>query len=451
MERSEFAKLALAQIKKARPSDISILDEEKFLVVTTDTEGSSSITSLSNYYDEYMHAAAERRQGLLDRIGRIGRMVESEEKLDEVRVMLVPRIRPRRYFEIDALQLAQEVVSKGDPAPKVAYYTPLAEHLGVAVAIDRPEHIEYIGDPASRFGVPGSELDAMALANIERMTKEGLRQVHPGLWLGVWEDEYAPERMLLTRLFTKTELDLKGDPVVFLPGAERLYVVGSEDEASLELVLELVDQRIAEPRPLLPFGFVLRDGRWQLFEPAGELGRELGARLAKHLADGYAVQREALGAARADEADPPFVAGVMGIGDDDGNLRLTVTTWTDGVHALLPRAQVIGIGRLEGDAAVSFVPWEDVMELAGEHFTQVAGVYPPRWETRTFPDERTLQRLRARALDMGGGKREAREERDEKEKRSGAPASAPASKARIVAALVIGAVVALGVVYALSH
>lgn len=456
MDRAEFAKLALEQLKKARPGDISILDLDKFLVVTTTTDGKSSITSLSNYYDEYEHAAPDRRQGVIERIGRFGRLVDGEEKLDEVRVMLVPRIRPRRYFEIDALQLASQIVGKHDPAPKVAYYTPLAEYLGVGVAIDRPEHIEYVGDPA-RFEVPGSELDAIALANIRRMTKSGLQEVHPGLWLGAWEDEYAAERMLMPELFTK--LAPKGEPVVFMPGPERIYVVGSEDEAALALAVELVDQRLGEPRGLLSFAFVLHEGTWRLFEAASELGRELGARLCRHLADAYAVQRKELEARFADaDDDAPFVAGVIGVGDDDGNLRLTVTTWGADVHAYLPRTQVIGIARADG--GVGMVPWEDVMALTGDALVQVPELYPPRWETKRFPDASTLEKLLARAIDKND-ERERNTTNDAasiaaQRARRIASASVAASRessssSRMIVALVIAAVVAFALVYALSH
>ena len=380
MERAAFAKLALAQLRKAQPGAVSVLHEDKFQIVTTTPDGKSSLTTLENYYDEYCSfsdGAPEGKAGLLERIGRIARLVESGESLDEVRVMLVPRIRPRRYFDIDAVQLAGELALKSDVAPKPARYIPFAEHLGIGLAIDRPEHIEYVADP-SRFGVSGEELDEIALANLKRMTKEGLQEVHPGLWLGNWEDEYAAERMLMPELFTK--IDVKGHPVAFLPGAERLYVVGSEDEAALSLAMNLVDERIKEARGLLRFGFVLRDGLWRLFAPKGDLGFELGARLSMHLADAYAVQRKILETKYEGDENAPFIAGVMGVGDEDGNVQLTVTTWGPGVHALLPRAQVIAVGGFEAGES-GMVPWDDVMELAGDCLSPVPDVYPPRWET----------------------------------------------------------------------
>ncbi len=403
MDRSAFAKIALEQLKKARPGDISILDEDRFHVVTTTADGKSSITSLSNYYDEYTHAEPGRKDAVFDRIAKFGRLIDGEETLDEIRVMLVPRIRPRRYFEIDAVQLAGQIADKGEPPKKFAY-RPLAEHLGVGLAIDRPEHIEYIGD-VTRFGVPAAELDEIALTNLKRMTKGaegGFEELSPGMWLGHWGDEYAAERMLLPELFT--ELTVKGDPVCFIPGAERLYVVGSEDAAALHTALALVDERMQVPRSLLRFAFVLRDGEWQIFEPDGDLGRELGTRLCMHLADAYAVQKEALEATVGEEDEEgeggsslPFIASIMGIARPDGELEMTLATWSSEVRAYLPRAMVLAIGNIGGEIAM--IPWEHAMAVAGNHLQRVEGMYPTRWETEGFPDEAMLAKLRGHAID----------------------------------------------------
>jgi hypothetical protein len=444
VDRSEFGKRALEQLKKARPGEISILDEDRFHVVTTSVDGKSSITSLANYYDEYLHAEPELKLAIFERIAKFGRLIDGEESLDEVRVLLVPRIRPRRYFEIDAVQLASTIADKG-AEPKKFAYQPLAEHLGIGLAIDRPEHIEYIGD-ASRYSATAEELDEIALTNLKRMTKAsggGLEQVHEGLWLGNWSDEYAAERMLMPELFTK--LGVMGDPVCFLPGAERLYVVGSDDERSQLLALSLVEQRMTEPRSLLSFPFVLRDGTWRVFEPKGELGRELGGRLAKHLADAYAVQKESLEAkySERDDPDAPFVASIMGIADADGNLELTLCTWNDGVHAFLPRAEVVAIGRLAGDIAM--VPWEDVMELAGDCLRQVKDLYPTRWETKRFPDDALLAKLRTRAIDL----KKRNEGRSPSRARS-ASIDRPAGNKNLVI-LAVTALIVFAIIYALSR
>jgi hypothetical protein len=199
--------------------------------------------------------------------------------------------------------------------------------------------------------------------------------------------------MLIPETFTSVKLD--GDPVVFVPGAERIYVVGSRDQGAIEAAMALVDARLERPRGLCRFAFVLQDGKWTLFAPPGPLGRELGGRLALHLADAYAEQREELQARYEDDEDAPFIPNVMGIGTDDGQLHMTLSTWTDGVRAFLPRTHLVTLGRLEtGEMAT--VTWEDVMELASDCLEPVPDLYPPRWETKSFPKAAVYAKLRAR-------------------------------------------------------
>jgi hypothetical protein len=398
MERAAFAHKALEQLKKARPHEAYVLDEDKFHITRATPDGKTSLVSLSNYYDEYVHAAPAAKSGVFDRIVKFAAFIDSEETFDEVRVVLTPRIRPRRYFEIDALELMASLGTEG--AAKVPVYTPFAEHLGVSLAIDRPEHIEYVSDP-SKYALPKSELDAIALANLRRNTKGGLEEVKPGLFLGHWGDEYAPERMLIPELFEG--LSLKGDPVVFIPGAERIYVVGSGDEESLMMALVLVDERMKTPRALLDFAFVLKGGAWSFFEPPGPIGVELGARLALHLASAYAKQREMLEKKYEGEDGAPFIPNVMGLGKD-GEIAMTLTTWTKDVHALLPRTNLVGMPNLETNEIVT-AAWHDVMELAGGCLKKVPDLYPPRWETTGFPSAEVVAELRARApmkSDAGG-------------------------------------------------
>jgi hypothetical protein len=395
MDRSAFAELAIEQLKKARPNDAYVFDDEKFVIVATNVEGESSITSLTNYYDEWMHAPPHLRGAVLARITLAGRLVDGEEGLDEVRVLLLPRVRPRRYFEID---VAAMTASLGTDAAKKKQLEHLsfAEHLGWSVVIDRPQHIEYIND-TSRFGVTVEELREMALANLKRATKSGFEKREDGVFIGSWDDEYAAERMLMPELFSK--LDVRGEPVVFVPGAERIYVAGSDDADGIAHALALVDARLEAPRGLLPFGFVLRDGEWKLFEPEGELGRELGARLCHHIADAYSAQREELQKKFGDDERAPFVAGVLALAEEGGNLQVTFTTWGEGIHALLPRVQLIAMG--EAPETACLVPWEDVMELAGQHLARAPDLYPPRWETKGFPDKATFEKLCARSVDGG--------------------------------------------------
>lgn len=401
MERAAFADLVLEKLKKSRPQEAFVYDPDKFVIVRTNAKGESGLISLRNYYEEYEHASdAAAKEKVFARVAIMEKLVDSEESLDEVRVMLVPRIRPRRHYAIDVVKMAGDLGDKDAKKPDAPYYTPFAEHLGVGLAIDRPELVEYVTDPQKRFSTKPSELDEIALTNLRRMTKKPLEQVREGIYVGQWEDEYACERMLLPEVWDKVKV--KGDPVVFAPGAEVVFVTGSEDEESLIVVLALVAERMSRPRGLLPFGFVRSGGTWKLFEPKGPIGEMLGHALVSHLADAYAMQKEELEAKYEGDEEAPFVPTLMAFGDKDtGELTMTVTTWTDGVRALLPRAHRVAIGKIEEADRTAVVPWEDVMATVGEMLTPVPDLYPPRWEVKSFPDADKLEKLRALAKAAG--------------------------------------------------
>lgn len=400
-QRSAFAKTALERLKRSRPGETFVLDEDKFQITQVYADGKSSLMSLHNYFDEWVHAAPERRAGVFDRIVKFSGLIDSGETFDEVRVMLMPRIRPRRYFVVDAVEMMKSVADTKDGADVKGppSYTPLGTHLGVALAIDRPEHIEYVNG-VDRFALSKEELDAIAIANLRRHTPSGFEEMRPGLWVGQWGDEYAPERMLLPHLFEAIAPKLKGDPVAFIPGAERMFVVGSEDEENVLLALVLVEERTQAPRAILDFGFVWRGGVWETFEPPGPFGAELGRRLAVHLAGAYAHQAELLNAERDAGTFEGAVAPLMGLGEDD-ELTATVAAWPKETDLLLPRAHLVSLGTLAPDPSgnpkfeeIVTVPWQVLSAVAGDCLVPEPDLYPPRWRARRFPDDAAIAKMK---------------------------------------------------------
>lgn len=449
-ERSAFARTALERLRRGRPGETFVLDEDRFQITQVYADGKSSLMSLHNYFDEWRHAEPDRREGVFDRIVKFSGLIDSGETLDEVRVMLMPRIRPRRYFVVDAVEMMKSVADTKDgveakPPPS---YTPLGTHLGVALAIDRPEHIEYVNG-VDRFKVSQEELDAIAIANLRRHTSVGFEEMRPGLWVGHWGDEYAPERMLLPHLFEALAPKLKGDPVAFIPGAERMFVVGSEDEENILLALVLVEERTQAPRSVLDFGFVLRGGVWETFEPPGPFGAELGRRLAVHLAGAYAHQSELL---KADATFEGSVAPLMGLGEDD-ELNATVAAWPNasGADVLLPRSHLVSLGALADGKfeEIVTVPWQVLIAVAGDCLVPEPDLYPPRWRTKRFPDDAAIAKMKVAAAALAAETEDAPVSSLRRPPPSAeAPAITPDAKGRVRALipLWIGAALVVAVV-----
>jgi hypothetical protein len=394
MDRGDFGELVVAYLRRDHGDRTFTFDREHFRVRCKDEAGSTSFLNLANVYEDHERAPPELRAAVLQHLARLGSLVDSKEGLDEVRPLLVPRIRPRAFFDLDLMGGDLGDIATAPPVPRD--HTRLAEHLVISVAIDRPETIAY-PDPTS-FGVPVEELHAIALANLRRMTENRLSPIAPGLWEGRWGDVYAAERMLLPEYFEG--LDLGGEAVLFLPGSDVIYVVDSADADAMERALAFVDERGAEPKPLVDFALVRRGGTWVLYEPPGPLGVELARRLAHGLAGTYAMQKERMLRDQAKDPaahDSAFIAEVLRIVPRDADEReLHVTTWAADCVSFLPLAEHVAIEG--GTRGMVTVRWADAMEIAGSCLEPVHGIYPPRWKTTSFPDELALARLSERRL-----------------------------------------------------
>lgn len=78
MDRSEFAARALEIVKRARPLDASVLDEERFCIVSVGPNGTSRAAWLGNPWAEYTAAATDAdREAVLARLGRFSQLVDS--------------------------------------------------------------------------------------------------------------------------------------------------------------------------------------------------------------------------------------------------------------------------------------------------------------------------------------------------------------------------------------
>jgi len=379
MDRDQFCAWALQIVKEARPEDTTVLDDG-LRVVSTDANGKQQAISLQNVWDDFVKCSTdEERQHVLRRVRYLAGILNTGESFDEKRVLLMPRIRPRDHFEG---MISRELAAMGvEDKPKRPPYRPFATHLAIGLAFDMPEHIEYLSD-ASDYPVSESELFDIALANLRRATKHGLTEMSEGIWIGDWGDEFAAERMLLPGMFD----EVLGEPLVFVPGSERIYVAQAGYEESLSRLLALVDARLSRPRSLLSFGLVLRDGEWQVWDEFGYECPRMSERLTDLLAQPYAWQKEAA----MKRGDTEFYSTVMGIRNDRDGSFVTMCTWTKGQEALLPRTHVIALLDPEIGGPI-LVTWGKLLRRAPGCVELVPDVYPPRYRTLSFPSEKQLR------------------------------------------------------------
>ena len=81
-----------------------------------------------------------------------------------------------------------------------------------------------------------------------------------------------------------------------------------------------------------------------------------------------------------------FVATFSGTQAPDGRV-LSYATWTETTNSLLPKTDVLLLGRIGGN--LYMVEWQKVLDAVGDLMEPV-DIYPPRYRVREFPADEQL-------------------------------------------------------------
>lgn len=79
-----------------------------------------------------------------------------------------------------------------------------------------------------------------------------------GAYEGPWRDGYAASRLLVPEVFNVDPV--RGERLIFAPHVNRVWLVGSEDEAGMTAVLDAIDAYLASSEAATPYQWLL--ARW---------------------------------------------------------------------------------------------------------------------------------------------------------------------------------------------
>jgi hypothetical protein len=386
--RDAFAKQVLDGIRRAGETRNIVYDKEHFRLFAADEPG--NIFNLVNIFDEYCAASAEGREKVL-RIARrtwFSARRELPEDFSDVRPDLLPAVRARSFFELLGLQ--SEVEGHG---PGGWPYEVLGEHLAVGLVYDLPEAMQVVRQvDLDRWGVTLYEALEAARENL-------LQWDHPfigpdqgeGLYMSMTSDGYAASRMALMPLVRKFQV--KGSPVAMVPNRETLLVAGDEDPKALAAMAALAKDALEQPRCVSGLAFRLEGEDWEPWlPPLGHAQHQVLKRLAvQSLGQDYAEQKRLLDRLHEKTGEDVFVASFNAFqGEDTGEVS-SYCIWPEGVHAVLPKADVVALMR-DPQSRPVMAPWERVLQAAGD-LVQPLDIYPFRFRVEEFPDEQGLSAL----------------------------------------------------------
>ena len=178
-----------------------------------------------------------------------------------------------------------------------------------------------------------------------------------------------------------------------IPNRDNLIVVGSEDVEGLSGMLKMAAEALKEPRPISGIALRLDGDEWTPWLPdvSHPLYKDFQRLQLQTLGQDYAEQKDLLDKLHVKNGEDVFVATFSVIQSPDGRF-FSYATWTDTTNTLLPKTDVLVLGRIGGDPAM--VEWQKVVDVVGdlmEPWTFIrlgieSGSFPPtsnwrRWGT----------------------------------------------------------------------
>lgn len=387
----KFAAMMIDAMRQAGLEEPVKYDEEGFaLTIPPDRK-----IHLGNAYEEYQAAPRDVRHHVVEHYA-YGVFISPEdltpETFDEAAPNLRPVVRGRMYPEYMRMQAEID----GDPYVDVPHRV-VGEHFVEMLAYDMPNRILYL--PTNQFeewGVSVEEAFEAAHENIRAIG--GAFEGSPGhIYVGAWDDSYAASRVLVPEMILK--LHVQGRPVVALPNREFLIVTGSSDHAAMQQMGRMIAEAEREPRFESSVVLSLEDDGWRPFLPprSSDAYEILHRHQVASLWRDYDEQKRLLDDLHDRRGVDIHVATFAAHEDRVSHELTTVAVWSEGVEALLPRAENVGFtaGAPEDPSVLGSAPSERVVEVAGD-LMEPTDDWPERRRVRKFP---TREQLDAMELD----------------------------------------------------
>jgi hypothetical protein len=384
----KFAEMFIREMRRAGAKDDLTYDRENHRIIRGKL-GESAWISLTNFYKEYLSLPrGKRRQHLAARAQmHVARVDDLPESFEEARRHLRPKLWVRAALEKLRLQVE---VDGGDPNKIDIPEYDVGSHLSASVAYDLPEQIASVNrERLETWGISYYEALEIARENLEQ-EQFAFAQIGQGCYVSSNGDSYDSSRLLLPNLIERFEVD--GDLIAMVPNRDNLLVAGSDDEQSLKIMLDLATKALENPRPMVPIPVRLEGDDWVDWMPPR--GHPLAPRFEelarRFFYEEYSDQKDLLNKLHEQKEIDLFVASYSAVKKDDGSV-FTYAVWSQGCHALLPKAEWLMFFRGENDIS-AVASWEKAEEIVG-HLMKPTAHYPPRVEVGDFPTEAELARL----------------------------------------------------------
>ncbi|MFO0599175.1 MAG: hypothetical protein U0228_27960 [Myxococcaceae bacterium] len=377
-DKALFAADVIAQLKEDGHEGYR-LDAKRFALVNDD----GAVLQLGNLYDEYAALPEAKKDDYIRQAAQSLLPAEVPAGWSEAKSQVLTTVRERIFVELIGIQ-----TGKTDQL----VFKPLADDLVQVAVFDGANNMQFVTKKnLEDWGIDPDELFLEGKKNLVARSQKAFANPSPGVWESQWADNHDIARALLFDTIRK--LKVKGDPVVFLPQRDHLVITGSDDDAGLDAVADLLDTYLALPRANGGRGWRLTKSGLEPFVP--EPDTHLAELRQKAVAQDANDQKKALDAKFEKDGTDIFVGTTLFTEDDDGK-PLTYAVWTKGADTLMPKADFVvfvDIDRPENQRVIAAGKWDDVFKLVGQKMKPDTSYWPLRYRLKTFPDAKAIKAI----------------------------------------------------------
>lgn len=386
----QFASEVIALVENILGLEAERVDD--FALRIDRPEGGPVTMNLHNIYAEARRLDGEARAERLRKAVLAMMPPDRPASWDDAAPQLLPAVRTASW--------AYAAVGDGRAETPAPFGRPLVPFVKVLCAIDSEHSIAFAGgDDLATWGVSDDEALHTAAENLAGQPCEVHRDGPVAMIVG--PDGYASSWLAVPGLLAQVAEDMGGTVVAVAPDRELLLLVDADDhEAAVEVLEAALERYQSAPRQLSPVPYLITETDIAPWEPpAGHPAAPLADKAAHLLAAiEYAQQRTRLEGLLTAAGEDAHVARHTLMQTEDGPYW-SWTTWVRQVtNGLLPQADLVLFGDNHDPDADFTVSWDDAQRIAGHLLDEEPEYDPPRWRYSAWPDDATLEALRACAV-----------------------------------------------------
>ena len=378
----KFAQALMAHAQHSSFAHPMHFDADRARILTG--ANGDQIVNLINLHKQYCDAARADRPRFLEMCMAILRDTSLPQRFEDVRANLLPAVRARSYAE--SLRLSARLAGTALAGTSAA---PLGEDVVTVIVVDDADSMSIVtATQLDAWGVSFAVALGMALDHLRGMPGGGFVRNPDGVMVGDWNDAYDSSRLLLPDVIHRAGIS---DPVAMIPTRDSILLAPAGDRRALLAMLALAHTASEEQgRTVSAAMYHFRNGSAQTHNPEDEeVARGLAQLRQRYLAEDYADQKTLLDDLHEKHDLDLFVASFMLAQDNHARQEFSLCTWSEGVDALLPKADRIALVRFneQGEAQrAGTYDWDTVSAVAGHLMTPEPDTYPIRYRVTQFPD-----------------------------------------------------------------